>query len=102
LTQLTLLGGCLLLGTLASLGTYLLASKHTQYITVTLEFQANASKLFITNVYGPNLDEDRPSFSQELEDIANQIQGSRLLAGDFNSIRAPQDRSTGHMAQNEQ
>jgi hypothetical protein len=56
---------------------------------------------WVSNIYGPNLDEDRPAFFQEIIEAANQINGPWLLAGDFNSIRSPHERSTLHMGLNE-
>jgi exonuclease III len=70
-------------------------------ITIQVESESNAILLWISNIYGPNLDEERPSFFLELKELADQIQGPWLLVGDFNFIRNPHERSTLHMSQNE-
>jgi hypothetical protein len=53
------------------------------------------------NVYGPNQDEERPSFFHELKELDDQFLGPWMIAGDFNSVLAPHERSTSHMSPNE-
>jgi hypothetical protein len=55
-------------------------------ISSKFESQTNDSILWITNVYGPNSEEDRPNFFQELKNLKDQIQDPWLLTGDFNSV----------------
>jgi hypothetical protein len=80
-----------------------LISSFTRSYTINslFESESNATRFWLSNVHGPNLDESRPEFFQELKEIAEQINGPWLLAGDFNAIRAPHERSTLHMSQNE-
>jgi exonuclease III len=65
------------------------------------ESESNATRFWVSNIYGPNTDDERPAFFQELKEIADQIQGPWLLAGDFNAIRAAHERSSLHMTRNE-
>jgi exonuclease III len=75
-------------------------SKHYS-ISTKFESESNGMTFWVTNVYGPNLEEDRPSFFQELKNVKDHIQGPWLIAGDFNSICSPLERSTLHMSPNE-
>jgi hypothetical protein len=56
---------------------------------------------WITNVYGPNLEKDMPSFFEELKNLRDHIHHPWLIAGDFNSVRTPLERSSLHMTINE-
>jgi hypothetical protein len=80
-----------------------LTSSITKIISVftKLESESNGFSFWITNVYGPNEEGDRPSFFQELKELGNHIQGSWLMAGDFNSVCSPLERSTLNMTPNE-
>jgi exonuclease III len=73
----------------------------TYSLFIQLESQSNATKVWISNIYGPNLDEERPIFFQELESLAGLTQGPWILAGDFNCVRNPLERSSLHMGPNE-
>jgi hypothetical protein len=44
---------------------------------------------------------DRPSFFQELKDLTNLIQDPWMMAGDFNSVCSPLERTTHNMTPNE-
>jgi hypothetical protein len=79
-----------------------LTSSITKTFSIPAKFksESNGSIFWVTNVYGPN-EGDRPSFFQELKDLANLIQGPRMMAGDFNSVRCPLERNTHNMTPNE-
>jgi hypothetical protein len=70
-------------------------------ISTQFENQSNGVIFWITNIYGPNGDEERHAFSREIRELADTIQGPWLMAGDFNSIRNPQERSIVNMSSNE-
>jgi hypothetical protein len=70
-------------------------------ISTQFENQSNGAIFWITNIYGPNGDEERHAFSREIRELADTIQGPWLMAGDFNSIRNPQERSIVNMSSNE-
>jgi exonuclease III len=72
-------------------------------ISTKFESESNGSIFWVTNIYGPNDEESRPGFFQELSSLTGQIQGCWLLTGDFNSVRSPLDfwGSTLNMAPNE-
>jgi hypothetical protein len=70
-------------------------------ISAQFESESNATLFWVTNVYGPNIDEERPTFFHEPRGLEEILQGPWLLAGDFNSVCFPQDRSSLHMSQNE-
>jgi hypothetical protein len=50
---------------------------------------------WFTGVYGPQSDTDKRSFLQELQDIRDLHVGPCLVAGDFNLIVNPEDKSQG-------
>jgi hypothetical protein len=70
-------------------------------ISTQFENQSNGTIFWITNIYGPNGDEERPAFFLEIRELADTIQGPWLLARDFNSVHNPQEISTINMSSNE-
>jgi exonuclease III len=70
-------------------------------ISAHLESELNATLFWVSNIYGPNLDTDRPAFFQEIRELGHLVSGPWLLAGDFNSIRFPHERSTQCLSHNE-
>jgi exonuclease III len=69
-------------------------------ISAKFESESNGSIFWVTNFYGPN-EGDRPSFIQELKDLTNLIQDPWMMAGDFNSVCSPLERTTHNMTPNE-
>jgi hypothetical protein len=63
-------------------------------ITSQFEYEANATLFWVSNIYGPSSNEERPLLFQEIRDIAAQTEGPWLLAGDFNAIRTPPKNKT--------
>jgi hypothetical protein len=81
----------------------LISSCLKQYsITSELELLTNATRIWVTNVYGPNQDEERPSLFQEFKELSELFPfGPWMIGGDFNSVRAPHERSSSQMSPNE-
>ncbi|PNT71298.1 hypothetical protein BRADI_2g25978v3, partial [Brachypodium distachyon] len=48
---------------------------------------------WLTGVYGPHRDVDKPGFLQELRDIRDIHAGPWVVVGDFNQIVNPEDKS---------
>jgi hypothetical protein len=69
-------------------------------ISTKFEYENNGVIFWITNVYGPNVD-DILVFFEELKELKDHIHHSWLIAGDFNSVRSPLECSTLHMSTNE-
>lgn len=70
-------------------------------ISARFETETNGTTFWISNLYGPNADEERPAFFQEIRDISEQIEGPWLLGGDFNVVRSLDERSTYQFSTNE-
>jgi hypothetical protein len=70
-------------------------------ISVQLESELNATLFWVSNFYGPYLEDERPAFFQEIRDLDQLINGPWRLAGDFNSVRFPYERSSLHISTNE-
>jgi hypothetical protein len=73
----------------------------TYSISTHFESEANACSIWLTNIYGPNADGERPDFFLEISQLAEQIQGSWLLVRDFNCIRTPLECTSLKMAPSE-
>jgi exonuclease III len=73
----------------------------TYSISTKFESGISGAIFWITNVYGPNLEEDMPSFFKELKNLRDHIHHPWLITGDFNSVRTPLERSSLHMTINE-
>uniref|UniRef100_A0A453STB4 Endonuclease/exonuclease/phosphatase domain-containing protein n=1 Tax=Aegilops tauschii subsp. strangulata TaxID=200361 RepID=A0A453STB4_AEGTS len=50
---------------------------------------------WLTVVYGPQLDDDKVAFLQELRDIRDECPGPWMLCGDFNLIYRDEDKNNG-------
>jgi hypothetical protein len=73
----------------------------THSISTKFESGISGAIFGITNVYGPNLEEVRPSFFEELNNLRDHIHHPWLIAGDFNLVHTPLERSSLHMTINE-
>uniref|UniRef100_J3LFX9 CCHC-type domain-containing protein n=1 Tax=Oryza brachyantha TaxID=4533 RepID=J3LFX9_ORYBR len=62
-------------------------------ITVHLQEKQGSRSWFATIVYGPQTDEEKLLFLQELQDIKGMCPGSWLIAGDFNMIATAADKN---------
>uniref|UniRef100_A0A452Z0F7 Endonuclease/exonuclease/phosphatase domain-containing protein n=1 Tax=Aegilops tauschii subsp. strangulata TaxID=200361 RepID=A0A452Z0F7_AEGTS len=52
---------------------------------------------WLTVVYGPQLDDDKVAFMQELRDIRDECPGLWMLCGDFNLIYRDEDKNNHRM-----
>lgn len=71
-----------------------LTNPHTTANTVTawVQFQ-DATGWWITGVYGPQEDNEKVAFIHELKDVRDLHAGTWMIAGDFNLIADPSDKS---------
>jgi endonuclease/exonuclease/phosphatase family metal-dependent hydrolase len=61
--------------------------------SVSVQFKnSNGQHWWLTNVYGPQSNEDKISFLLELRQIRAECQGSWVVAGDFNLIYKEDDK----------
>jgi hypothetical protein len=58
---------------------------------------ANCSPWWLTCVYGPQDNQEKIQFLQELRDIQGQCTGAWLVAGDFNLIYKDEDKNNGNL-----
>lgn len=76
--------------------------KVTQYridtFSVSAQFQHNDGTLWwLTGVYGPQLDNLKIIFLQELQLIRNLCNGPWMIGGDFNLIYRAEDKNNGNL-----
>lgn len=69
-------------------------TKHT--CTAQLRHIPTDQEFSITNVYGPSNEREKGEFIEELRQVAANITGPWIIAGDFNLVRWIQDRSADH------
>ena len=62
-------------------------------ITAQVTTTSTARSWWLTVVYGPHLDRDKPEFLQELKDIRQARQGRWLVYGDFNMYYQAADKN---------
>lgn len=58
---------------------------------------ADETETWLTTVYGPTRDEDKPAFLQELHELRQLRQGPWILNGDFNWIYRAQDKNNDRL-----
>ncbi|CAO2037441.1 unnamed protein product [Urochloa humidicola] len=75
-----------------------LVSSSFQLYTLTTTFQATTTNLAftLTNCYGPCHHPDKPLFLNELISLQASISGIWSVLGDFNLIRAPEEKSNNN------
>uniref|UniRef100_J3NC32 Reverse transcriptase domain-containing protein n=1 Tax=Oryza brachyantha TaxID=4533 RepID=J3NC32_ORYBR len=66
-------------------------------ITILLQEKQGNRSWFATFVYGPQRDEDKLLFLQELQDVKGLCGGSWLIAGDFNMIISAEDKNNSRV-----
>ena len=66
-----------------------------QTLSLTFTSTTSAAVFTITNVYAPADHRDSLAFLLDLEEVASQISGNWVLAGDFNLTRDASDNSRG-------
>jgi exonuclease III len=64
-------------------------------LTVHLHSEISEFHLWATNVYGPTADSERDEFFDDIRQLQPFIDGPWIIAGDFNTVRSGEDRSTG-------
>jgi exonuclease III len=62
-------------------------------VSIRLRQVSDMSEWWLTTVYGPSRDEDKPSFLAELHDLRQVRTSLWLLVGDFNMIYHAQDKN---------
>ena len=70
-----------------------IARKHT--LSLTFASAVSGTEFTLTNVYAPSDHRDSFQFLLDLDEIAAQISGNWVLAGDFNLTRGASDNSNG-------
>ena len=69
--------------------------KHT--LTTVLSSTITNISFTVTNVYAPSDHRDSAFFLDDLAELAPQICGPRVIAGDFNLIRSGADKNNAHV-----
>jgi len=69
--------------------------KHT--LTTVLSSTVTNISFTVTNVYAPSDHRDSAFFLDDLAELAPQICGPRVIAGDFNLIRSGADKNNAHV-----
>lgn len=67
----------------------------SKLLTVHLQSEISDFHFWATNVYGPTVDSERDDFFEEIRQIEPLIDGPWIVAGDFNTVRSGEDRSSG-------
>lgn len=62
-------------------------------VTVNLDWRQGGRSWAVTSVYGPQRDDEKLLFSEELSVIKNCCLGEWMIAGDFNLITAAEDKN---------
>jgi exonuclease III len=63
-------------------------------LTVHLQSENSEFHFWATNVYGPTVEAEKDEFFEEIRQINHLINGPWIVAGDFNTVRSGEDRST--------
>lgn len=70
-------------------------------ISISCNLVGSSIKLVCTNVYAPNGVSNKKEFWEELKNIRNTWSAPWLIFGDFNAVRATNERSSGLSSRNE-
>jgi hypothetical protein len=66
-------------------------------VSVKVKQMQEGTEWWLTTVYVPNRDEDKPAFLAELHDLRQVTTSPWMLAGDFNMIYHTQDKNNDHL-----
>jgi exonuclease III len=69
----------------------------TNTVSATIKMLADNNEWSITGVYGPQSDNDKIQFMQEIIDLKHHMLPAWLILGDFNLIYRTQDKSKGRL-----